>query len=135
MHKKKVAIFAISRDACALARFSHLLSDDYELSHLFVPRYMRLTNEDINRIDGGCLTGITCTDYHESLLANNDILFMECCESVNDIGLYQKVMHSALELGKEVILSRKLHDRLNAECWQNDDKKCCGDNRPSRSLL
>jgi len=83
------------------------------LSHLFIPSYMKLEGIDISRIDGGCNTGTTLSNFSKDKLTLCDTLFIDYDEKIKDLSLYQEIIDSAKEIDKEVIVSRDLAQKLD----------------------
>ena len=76
MMSKKLALFPMTRDMCAMARNVGLLAN-YNLSRLLVPSYLRIQDQDISTIDGGSPTSHVLTDYNEDKITECDALFVE----------------------------------------------------------
>lgn len=111
---KKLSIFPMTRDQCALPRFAALLQG-YEIAHCLTPTFKRLGGADTSHIDGGDITGIALTDFEPALLAHCHTLFIDYDEPMGDIDAYQKVIDLAKEMGKEVITSRLLAGKLSPQ--------------------
>lgn len=110
--EKKLALFPMTRDMCAMARYPDLLQG-YELSHLMIPGYMKMHDMDISTLDGGSCTGDMLSNYGLNILAECDILFIDYDDKMKNLDLYREVIADAKELGKEIILSRKLFQKLS----------------------
>jgi len=108
---KKLALFPVSRNMCAVARHAVLL-DGWVLSHLFSPSFLRLDGADISKIDGGSMSNIYISEYGKDKLADCDALFIEYDENIKNLDLYKEVLSDAEELGKEVMLSDTLLKKL-----------------------
>lgn len=104
---KKLALFPMTKDMCAVARYSSLLQG-YTLTYLFAPGFMGLGGSDINVIDGGTPTGMLLTDYSYNMLAMCHTLFVDYDENIKNLSVYSEVIESAIALGVTVIRSRKL---------------------------
>jgi len=128
---KKLALFPMTKNMCAVVRYLSLLQG-YVLSHLLIPNFMGLTGEDISRIDGGTNATATLADYSKELLVECDTLFVDYDESLTSLSLYNEAIQDAKELGKEVILSRKLIQQLQYEI--NETKELPISNPRIRSL-
>jgi len=111
MHKK-LALFPMTRDMCAVARYASLLVG-YEICSLFAPPYANYEGEDICTIDGGDATGVFLSVYSDEALTNCDILFVDYDEKVKNMTFYTDVIDKAKKLNKSVIMSQKLEYKLN----------------------
>jgi peptide maturation system protein (TIGR04066 family) len=110
---KKLALFPMNRDMCAIARGAPLL-EGYELSALTVPKFMRLDGEPISRIDGGNgYEGMPMSTYDEKLITECDTLFVDYNEYISNLSVYTDVIKAARGLSKKVILSRQMETKLN----------------------
>jgi len=109
--KKKLTLFPMTRDMCAIARNQSLLQY-YVLDRLLVPGFSRLAGEDISEVDGGAVANIKFTEYNSDALDDCDIIFVDYDENIHSMSVYNDVIQNAKEIGKEIVLSRKLRDRL-----------------------
>ena len=109
---KKLSLFPMTRNQCAIARFSSLLQG-YTLAHCLTPGFKRLDNVDTNRLDGGEPTGIMLSSFDSDKLIQSDILFVDYDERVRDLTVYQDVISSVRDMGKEVVLSDLLTRMLS----------------------
>jgi len=112
---KKLALFPMTRDMCAIVRYPMLLRE-YALSHLLVPDYKRLEGIDISILDGGSQAGMVLSCYSKDKIAECDTLFVEYDEKLKDLSLYKEAINDAKELGKEVILSYMMTKKLETPC-------------------
>ena len=118
---KKLAFYPMTRDTCAAARHLSLMQG-YILTQLFVPAYMKLNRMDISSIDGGNFSSVSLTEYNKELISDLDTLFLEYDENIDDLSLYLEVVSDAEEMGKEIILSRQLSEKINKKTitWPED---------------
>lgn len=118
MHKK-LALFPMTRDMCALARYRSLLQG-FELAYLFTTHFV--SDKDISQIDGGTVTELKLTEYNTNDLSVCDVLFVDYDENMKNLSLYIEVIQKAKNMGKEVMLSRKLINKLRKESltWPMD---------------
>ena len=114
---KKLALFPMTRDMCAMARYSSLLHD-YELTQLLVPGFVKFAGKDISRIDGGSVANIMLAEYNRDALADCGTLFVDYDENMQAMPVYDDVIQEAKQMGKEVILSRNLEKRLQKENFE-----------------
>ena len=111
---KKLSLFPMTRDQCAIPRFAAMLQG-YQISHCFTAPFKRLDGADTSRIDGGDATGHTLTSFDQAQLAYCDILFVDYDPRMNNMETYQTVIDAANNMGKEVLLSRLLAQKLNPQ--------------------
>jgi peptide maturation system protein (TIGR04066 family) len=118
---KKLSLFPMTRDLCATARYPSLLQG-YNLSHLFVPEFMRVDGSDISRLDGGNAASMTLSHYSKDRLAECETIFIDYDEYLADLSFCKEVLADAKEMGKEVILSRTLEQKLREgpPSWPTD---------------
>jgi len=112
--RERLSLFPMSRDMCAVARYADML-EGYELTHLFVPKYLRMGEDDVSCLDGGTYVGLSLTDYSKEKLMECDVLYMDYDENMASVDLYKKILAHASEVGVEVILSRMLMQMLDSE--------------------
>jgi len=129
---KKLGLYPMSRDMCAIARYSDLL-EGYTLSKLMTPSFMLLNGEDVSILDGGYLANMTLSDFTKEGIAECDTLFVEYCDSLKDLGLYKEAIESAELMGKEVIISRALAEKLEINISYT--KGSCSPKHTSRNKL
>ena len=111
---KKLAIYPMTRDACAVARNSSLLQG-HVLSHIFAPRFTELCGTDISHIDGGSYANVSLSDYCCDTLKKIDVLFVDYDENLKTLSLYNDIIDEAIMFDKKVICSRKLVQQLRKE--------------------
>jgi len=109
---KRLSLFPMSRDMCAVARYAALLHG-YELAHLLVPGYLRMGGDDASRLDGGTHVGLPLTDYSKDILLECDVIYMDYDETMTSNDLYKEIVTHAKEMGVEVMPSRALRQKLN----------------------
>lgn len=97
----------MTRNQCALARYSSLLIN-YSLTRCFVPSFKHLDGADINRLDGGETTDITLSSYSKESLSSVDELVVDYDDRLINLGLYKEVIANAVEMGKDVFLTRQM---------------------------
>jgi len=109
---KKLSLFPPTKDLCALVRHRSLLQG-YTLARIFAPDFMKLADQDISFVDGGNSEGIYFSKYCEEALLDCDVLFVDYHENLPKLPFYKEVIEKATELGKEVIISRALREKLS----------------------
>ena len=110
---KRLALFPMTKDLCAVARHAAMLQG-YTLSHILAPAYTGLAGQDVSLADGGSTCGVSFAAYSEDTLADCDVLLVDYDENMKELDIYQSATDTARRLGKEVILTRKLAQLLNA---------------------
>jgi len=122
---KKLALFPMTRDQCAIARFSSLLQG-YELVSLFIPPFLPFDGRDSNFLDKGQPTGMLLTHYSAEKLNMCDVLYIDYDDKY-DLSLHKEVYEFAISQGKEVILTRELTRKLGLDhftpCSDNTNEK------------
>ena len=108
---QKLALFPMTRDMCAVARNQSILRG-YSLTQLLVPGFTMLAGEDISRIDGGSFANVRLAKYGADALVDCDVLFVDYDENMQVISMYNDVIQTAKEMGKDVVFSRKLRSQL-----------------------
>jgi len=111
---KRLSLFPMNRDLCAVARYADLLYE-YKLTHLFVPRYLRMGGNDVCRLDGGTHTYMSLTDYSKDKLRECDVLYMDFDEAVVSIDFCKEIISHAKEMNVEIMPSRMLRKKLHDE--------------------
>jgi len=121
--RKKLALFPMTRDLCAVARYSSTMCD-YEVTCLFTISAMGLPGADISTIDGGALAGAYLVEYSKSALTSAacNVIFLDYDEKLQESLLYSQILQDAADLNIEVIISRKLLSHLQKKLteWPND---------------
>lgn len=107
----KLSLFPMTRDLCAVARYSSMLQG-YTISHLFVPSFVQMENWDVSQIDGGNFSSMKLSHYNRDRLNECDVIFLDYDENIEDLMLYKEVIADANELNKEIIIARKLEDKM-----------------------
>jgi len=120
MHKK-LALFPMTRDMCAVARYASLLVG-YSLHKLFIPPFSNYNGSDINVIDGGDATGLLLEKYADNDLNTCDVLFVDYDENIKTTDIYTDVINKAEKMGKEIIISKKLKQKLSMK-YSSDEKQ------------
>jgi len=113
---ERLSLFPMNRDLCAVARYASLLQG-YELAHLFVPKYLRMGEEDVSRLDGGTPACLRLTDYSKDKLKDCDVIYMDYDEAMASIDIYKEIILHASEMGVEVIQSRMLMRMMKDESY------------------
>jgi len=73
---------------------------------------MRLQGADISILDGGCFANVAISDFNEAGVAECDTLFIDYSDNIQELGVYVEAMKTAESMGKKVIISRALADKL-----------------------
>jgi len=108
---KKLALFPMNRNLCAVARYAHLLKG-YTLSAAMVLSAFNLGGEDISKIDGGDFADVALCNYDEGILQTCDVVFLDYNEYMTSLDPYTVAIDCATRLGIEVFLSRELSVKL-----------------------
>jgi len=109
--RKKLALFPMTRDLCAVVRYAHLLGNYTLYASLVLPSW-GLEGADSCKIDGGNPTGVTLVNYEERIIKECDVLFIDYNEYIPSLDVYRNAIDCATKEGKEVILSRTLSIKL-----------------------
>jgi len=109
---ERLSLFPMNRDLCAVARYATLLQG-YDLTHLLMPKYLRMGGEDVSRLDGGTHVGLQLTDYNKDRLMECDVLYMDYDETIASENFYKEIFIHAREMGVEVIPSNALKKKFN----------------------
>lgn len=112
---KKLALFPMTRDMCAVARYPSLLLQKYLLTYLFVPSFMKLDGKDISCLDGGDSGIATLSDLSKARLADCDTLFLDYDAGLKDLTLYREIIDFANGTEKEIIMSKTLLQELGED--------------------
>ena len=107
MSEKKVSMFPVTKEICAVARFNYLLRGNI-LSEILAPDFLKLGGKDISSVDGGTATDIKIVDYDKKALKNCDVLYVDYDENLNNLDIYREVIDDAKMLGSELLLSDEL---------------------------
>jgi len=108
---KKLAMFPMTREQCATARYSDLMSG-YSLSYCLVPDFRHIEGADISQIDGGDFVDINVYSYSTGKLQACDVIFLDYDTRLPEIDLYKSVLDDAAKFGVEVVLSRALEAEM-----------------------
>ena len=121
---KNLALFPMTRDMCAVARYASLLRG-FTLSHLFIPAYTRMEGSDVSQLDGGDCLSLKLVYYSKDRLSGCDVLFVDYDENLADLSLCKEVIADAKEMGKEVVCSHVVEHMLRetALTWPIDPPK------------
>ena len=107
---KRLALFPMNRDQCAIARFASLLQG-YQLTHCITPAYKKLDGADTSRLDGGDPTGFTLTSFDASLFEFCDTIYIDYDERMPDFDMYKEVIQAADLWDLDVILSQEIYNQ------------------------
>jgi len=109
---RKLAMFPMNRNQCAMARHASLLQG-YHFSSFLMPSYKHpLNGVDISCLDGGDAVGAVLTAYSKEALQQSDVLFIAYDDVIKDMAVYFEVLNDATQLGIEIITTRQLADKL-----------------------
>jgi len=111
MALRKLALFPATKNTCAVARFASSLAD-YELVELFAPSFLRLDGLDVAQVDGGPSAQFAISDFSLEKLLGCDVIYIEYDVCLSDLEVYQDIVSHAENMGKEVVLSHQLSQKL-----------------------
>lgn len=113
-HKKRLCVYPYDVEFSPILRHKELLSD-YEIAALVSPKGWGLIGKDAATSDGGPLFDyIVSTDFQESLMLCDTVLFVEACYPIDLKSFLYPKIKSAIESKKNIICMLKLEE---------DDKK------------
>jgi len=106
---KKLAIYPFSKKLSPLVRFADMLKE-YHLSAVYAPKSFGLEGIDAGEVDGGGHIGMTITSLGHDMPF--DAILMDYHPSIANMDAYHRIINKCEDLNKEVILTRKLSDKL-----------------------
>jgi len=125
---KKLGLFPVTREQCALIRYKLLLKE-YNLSMAFVPKFLLLDGQDVSCLDGGTDVDFYLTDYNKDKLSTCDVIYLDYSQHLQEIQIYKDVIADAQTMGIEIIYSDTLANMFGIQKTELLDIKNYEDNQ------